>query len=165
MLTLRGTARGSKAGRRLCHTLDIGNAPARAAPNEEESPKPIKETTRPARLWAMQRVSQRKYYLDQAMRAWRIPACLDISTNSLPQGLGPLLYLDRLQLHQFFWKFGNPDFLCTKFCMDVYDASWEKRYAKSSILASLDVYPQRVSLILAFSCVHQAYSSCLSSIF
>lgn len=152
---LRGNALCSKAERRFCHTLNLGNATATT--NEAESPKATKETTHQARLWAMPRLSKSKKLLEIAMKAWRIPAWLNIPVDSLPPDVGSLFYLDRLQVHQFYWKLGEPAFVCKRFCMDIYDPSWEKNHARSKIIASLDVYPHRVSPILAFSGVRQSY--------
>ena len=101
-----------------------------------------------ASLWAMERITTQKSSLLSALKAWRIPACLDMSTESLSEDIGPLIYLDRLQIHQFYWRLGKPNFLCTKFKLCLYDRSWEQNLKASQIIATLEVYPHVVIFLV-----------------
>lgn len=132
------------AGRRLCHTLARPAAALNAEAAEEARAKPA--TPFQARLWAMERVSKHRKHLVSSLKAWRIPACLDRFMEGLPEGIGFLVYLDRLQVHQFYWKLGNPRFLCTKFQLDLHDRTWEDNFNESKIIATVEVYPHMVNL-------------------
>jgi hypothetical protein len=94
----------------------------------------------------MERICKHKSSLLSALKAWRIPGCLDMSTESLPEEIGPLIYLDRLQIHQFYWRLGKPTFLCTKFKLCLYDRSWEHNLKASQIIATVEVYPHVVTV-------------------
>eukprot|EP00250_Pteridium_aquilinum_P011224 c19920_g1_i1 orf=119-883(+) len=133
-----------EAGRRLCHTLDLRNA-AGVSAGEEDMMKPTKPLQQ-ARLWAMERVSKNKSHLATSLKAWRIPACVDMVVDWLPEGMGHLLYMDRLQVHQFYWKLGDPGFICTKFHMDIFDRTWEKSCKTSKVIATLEVYPHLMNM-------------------
>ncbi|KAI5077263.1 hypothetical protein GOP47_0007087 [Adiantum capillus-veneris] len=136
---LRATAVCSKHGRRFCD-----NAAGATAKGDVDS-KSFKSPQKP-RLWAMERVSKTKAQRVASMKAWRIPACIDFMVDWLPEGVGSLLYLDKLQVHQFYWKLGDPGFICTPFQLDIYERAWEKHYEKAKVLASVELYPHLINI-------------------
>ncbi|MCO5552323.1 hypothetical protein L7F22_005834 [Adiantum nelumboides] len=135
---LRGTAVCSNAGRRF-----FNNAVGATVTGDGESK--LLKAPQNTRLWAMERVSKAKASRVTATKAWRIPACLDFMIDWLPEGISPLLYLDKLQVHQFYWTLGDPGFICTRFHLDIYERAWDKHFEKAKVLTSLEVYPHLVS--------------------
>lgn len=126
----RGTAVCSKFGRRFCNN-------AAGVTNEG-----LKKPPQRARLWAMERTkSKNKSELAAAMKAWRFPASLHLTIDWLPEGVSSLLYMDRLQVHQFYWKLGDHGFICTPFQLDIYERGWEEDFEKARVLSSVVVYP------------------------
>ncbi|KAH7422619.1 hypothetical protein KP509_12G017500 [Ceratopteris richardii] len=131
---LRTRTVSSTAWKRLCSTVadtTVGREPKPDAPEVSTQP----------RLWAMERVDKSKGDLSKHVKAWRFPACIDPAIDWLPEGVGRLVYLDKLQVHQQFWKLGEVAFICTPFLLDIFERTWDKQYEKSRVVASLEVYP------------------------
>lgn len=89
-----------------------------------------------------------KKHLVGSMKGGRIPACVDRTLDGLPardyEG-GFLVYLDRLQVHQYLWKMGNPKFMSTKFLLEIFDRSWEYDKRKTTVISRVEVYPHVVN--------------------